>query len=543
MVRQTVAALSLFAVLASGSAAASARAAAPAAAPAPAITFAISGRGWGHGVGMSQWGAYGFAQRGYGYARILAHYYPTTVLGRAPVARVRVLLADGKRALTVSSDQAFRVRDGADGAYELAEGSYPLGPGLKVNVDGTKPEALAGPLLFTAGLAPVELNGKSYRGSLEVSVEKGRLRAINAVSLESYLYGVVPDEVPHTWVPEALKAQAVVARSYALAVRKTGAFDLYDDTRSQVYGGIASEEPTTTAAVNATAGQVVLHEGKVATTFFFSTSGGRTANVADVWDGASPTPYLVSVPDPYDSLSPHHDWGPFSFAAGRLARTLGVKGGLFDVRTTMNRSGRVDQVIGVGAGGETSVPSATIRRALGLRSTWFSVGVLALNRIPKPLVYGSRVPLAGLARGLPAVTLEQRAGSTLWETAGAVMAAKDGSFAHAVSPGVSTEYRLASGTVRSAPVRVAVAPLVRLATPTQSTSLRGLARPLLAGATVVIQRRQGTVWKGVAGAKVDEKGAFEAQLELTPGSYRARLAPGRGFAPGFSAILNVVPAQ
>ena len=101
--------------------------------------------------------------------------------------------------------------------------------------------------------------------------------------------------MPKTWLPEALKAQAVAARSYALAVRKTtGAFDVYPDTRSQVYGGVNAESPTTTAAVDATVGGVLTYGGKIATTYFFSTSGGRTAAINDVWKSA-PVPYLVSV--------------------------------------------------------------------------------------------------------------------------------------------------------------------------------------------------------------------------------------------------------
>ena len=109
---------------------------------------------------------------------------------------------------------------------------------------------------------------------------------MNGVGLEPYLWGVVPDEMPDEWPAEALRAQAVVARSYALAVRRSsGPFDLYPDVRSQVYGGVAAEEASTTAAVNATAGRVLLYGGKVATTFFFSTSGGRTASVEDAWRG------------------------------------------------------------------------------------------------------------------------------------------------------------------------------------------------------------------------------------------------------------------
>jgi stage II sporulation protein D len=504
--------------------------------------FAVSGRGWGHGVGMSQWGAQGFAQRGSGYATILAHYYRGTQLGRAPVARLRVLLTDGKKALRVSSVLPFRVRDGVGDLHELDAGTYALGPGLRIRVSGEeKATALPGPLLFspTAG-GTLGLDAKPYRGQLELAVERGRLRAINHVGLEAYLYGVVPDEMPHTWHAEALKAQAVVARSYALAVRRSGgAFDLYDDVRSQVYNGITAEEPQSNAAVDGTAGQVLLYEGAVARTFFFSTSGGKTANVADVW-GSTPIPYLISVPDPYDTASPHHRWGPFAITAPRIKRALAVPGEILDVRTTLNSSGRVDRVTGLGTSGEGSATGAELRTRLGLRSTWFSVGVLSLARAKLTIVpHGSAARLNGLARGLPGVVLEARPTGGAWGPAGGVPAG--GAFAFDVKPNLSTEYRLVSGTIRTEPLRVVVAPRVRLAAPSAPTALRGTVRPVLPGVPVVIQRQvNGGPWTRVAAAQVDERGAFQAQLALTPGTYRARVAPGRGFAVGISPVLNVV---
>ena len=107
---------------------------------------------------------------------------------------------------------------------------------------------------------------------------------MNTVGLEQYLWGVVPREMPDTWPAEALKSQAIVARTYALThMQGLGDFDVYPDTRSQVYGGIAAESAPARDAVNGTAGQVVLYKGELAQTFFFSSSGGRTANVQDVW--------------------------------------------------------------------------------------------------------------------------------------------------------------------------------------------------------------------------------------------------------------------
>src|SRR5580765_7518840 len=267
--------------------------------PAGAATFLVTGHGWGHGVGLSQYGAFGYAQKGVGYEKIVLHYFTGTELGAAPVSRVRVLLTSGVTSLDIGSTADFKVRDGTGVVHTVTAGKYTLKPALKLAVDGqVTARALPGPLLFQPGAAALGLKHR-HRGSIQIDVTNGKLRAINMVGLEQYLYGVVPSEMPFTWLPEALKAQAVAARSYALATRRTGAFDLYPDTRSQVYLGIEHEKPSTNAAVNATAGRVVLYEGEVAKTFFFSTSGGRTASAEDVF--GEPVPYLVSVADPYDS--------------------------------------------------------------------------------------------------------------------------------------------------------------------------------------------------------------------------------------------------
>ncbi|MBA3330021.1 MAG: SpoIID/LytB domain-containing protein [Actinobacteria bacterium] len=520
----------------------------------PAPTFAVTGRGWGHGVGMSQWGAYGFARQGSTYDRILAHYYAGTALARAPVSRVRVLLLRGRRTLTIGSSLPFRVRDGAGALHDVDSGVYRLGPALRLPVrtrakpkGKAKPQPpaprlrnLPGPLLVSAGDAPLELNGKRYRGAFELEVFGKRLRAINVVGLEAYLYGVVPDEMPHDWLPEALRAQAVVARSYALAVRRGGDFDLFADVRSQVYGGVDAEEWQSTAAVEATRGQVLTYGDRIATTFFFSTSGGRTASIADVWPGSRPTPYLVSVQDPYDGISPHHSWGPLLYTSRRLARELGVKGELLDVRTVLNGSGRVERVVGVGVEGEEAVLASELRRRLELRSTYFRVGVLSLHPPGQHVPYGTALQLAGIARDLPNVVLQQRAASSLWQTAAVLRPAADGTFVVSVKPLALTEYRLVSGSIASAPVHASVTPVVSLAL-IEPNLLRGRVRPALTGATVIVQRLAGPIWRDVAGASVDPRGGFEARVQIQPGgSYRARLAvPARGLAPGVSPTLMV----
>jgi len=500
-------------------------------------TFVVTGHGWGHGVGMSQYGAYGYAQKGVGYAKIVLHYFPGTELGDAPVSKVRVLMTSGVSTLPVGSASDFRVKDGTGAVHDVAAGKYTLTPALKLKVDGAATaRALPGPLLFQPGTAPLQLK-HLYRGSMQVDVVSGKLRAINLVGLEQYLYGVVPSEMPYTWAPEALKAQAVVARSYALATRRSGAFDLYPDTRSQVYLGVEHEKPSTTAAVDATAGQVVLYQGEVAKTFFFSTSGGRTASAEDVWGSA--VPYLVSVPDPYDSISPHHTWGPVAYTGAALAKRLRLKGRVVDVQSQLSSSGRIKTLTIVGSQNTVTIPGASVRQRLGVQSTWFTVGVLSLSAPQSAVVYGSRAQLTGVARGMSDAVLQQLDGSS-WTDVGSVKPASDGTVTLSIKPPVTTRYRLATGKVSAPPVRVPVASFVRFDAPRTPDQLSGYVRPLsLAGARVLIQRQQGSGWVTAAQATVAADGSFAAKLQLVDGVYRARVGSGRGYVAGTTPPLQV----
>jgi stage II sporulation protein D len=505
--------------------------------------FFVTGHGWGHGVGLSQYGAYGYSQHGFKYDKIVGHYYPGTTLGQAPLSKVRVLLGDGKRRVTISSTSTFVVKDGAGKAHKLAGGSYSFGPGLKLKLGPAQPpQALLGPLVFSPGGNALSLNGTPYRGALQVTRAGSALQIVNVVGLDLYLMGVVPREMPNTWPLEALKAQAVVARSYALAHLKHGAFDLYPDTRSQVYGGIRAESPSSNAAVSSTAGRVVLYHGKVADTMFFSTSGGRTAAVQDAYPNAQPVPYLVSVPDPYDTLSPYHDWGPLRFSATKLARKLGLKGQLLDVQSVQNPSLRVQTLTATSTRGGVTVTGASARRALGLRSSWFRVGAIALDAFSAQVVFGAQTRMTGLARGVSALALQQRPYGGTWHTAGPLKPAAGGTLAFPVRPKVTSDYRLLADTVEGRPVHVAVAPLVRLVPPTDRTSLRGHVRPLVAGAAVLVQRMGQTAWTTVTRTTVDQAGDFVATLRLVPGTYRARVLPAQGFAAGTSQLLKVLPA-
>jgi SpoIID/LytB domain len=491
---------------------------------------------------MSQYGAQGYAQKSFTYDQILAHYYPGTELGTAPVNRVRVLLANTP-SVTISSLGDVKMKDGVGTTTTLPAASWTLGPGLKFKLPGSdQAQPLTGPLTFTATIAPLYFK-RPYRGTFTITSDGKKLSLVDTLGLEPYLNGVVPSEMPSTWLPDALDAQAVVARSYALAMRKTtGLFDVYGDTRSQVYGGLLAEKPSTTEAVSATAGEVLLYDGKVAVTYFYSTSGGKTASIADVWN-SQPVPYLVSVPDPYDTISPYHDWGPLSFTAAQVRKALKLPGRLLDVQTNLNASGRVSTVDATGDQGDVTVGADVLRSGLGLRSTWFTIGVIALDPLSvKPVPYGTTVMLSGLGRGLTDVTLEQQAyGTKVWTPVGPVKPAPDGSVtipAKATAPG---SYRLTSGGKPSGTAKLIVAPVAKLKVPSAPTGLAGTVRPVLPGVPVQIQRTNDTGgWTTVVTTTVDDTGAFTASLPVTPGTYRVRVVAGKGWAVALSSELQVV---
>jgi stage II sporulation protein D len=530
-----VAALALALTAAAGSGGA-ARSLEPVWAPA---TLVFNGRGWGHGVGMSQWGAYGYAMHGLSYQQILAHYYPGTTLGTAPPSKLRVLLAQGRKRLTISSETPFHVSDASGAMREPAELSVVLDGSLSIPLAGGKQASLEPPLVFTAGSTPLELGGRPYRGSFRVDLVNGKLRLVNVVGLEAYLDGVVPAEVPDDWPTEALRAQAVAARTYALAFRKVDQpFDLYSDVRDQLYLGIASEAAATTQAVSDTAGKVVLYDGAPALTYFFSSSGGKTSAIQDAWPDAKPLPYLVSVDDPYDTYAPNHRWGPVVLSGALLAKSLKISGVVVDARPRLNGSGRAAFLLVTCSDGTTvSIAAGTVRAALNLRSTWFSVGSIALQRPAAALTYGSRLALAGRARSVGAsLALEEKPAGEAWSQVGALTRAADGSFRIDARPTSNTQYRVVAGTVTSAPIGVLVAPEVTLTS--NAGMLAGTVRPALEGATVELQRDEDGSWTTVATTSLAADGSFSAALDLTPGSYRARAAP-PGFAAGLSESLQI----
>jgi len=492
---------------------------------------AFSGHGWGHGIGLGQWGAYGYALHGLAYDKILGHYYPGTTLGRARVATVRVLVAS-KQKVTLTSATPWTIVDATGAKTTLAAGQLRLDSTFAVDGNALEP-----PLEITAK-APVSAGGVPYRGKLTVARDGGLLDVVDAVGLEQYLKGVVPSEMPSKWPEAALQAQAVAARSYALAnLTKGRPYDLYGDARSQVYGGIPAESDAASAAVDATKGEVVLYNGKVANTLFFSTSGGRTVSALEA-TGVS-VPYLVSVADPYDTLSPYHDWGPVLFDAKAVGKRLKLAEPIARVSVATGASGRVKSFVASSADdAQVTLTGNQVRNALGLRSTWFAPALLQLSPAARTITYGGAISLRGVVRGATGLSLEAKPAGGSWADAGPLPVDPDGTFALIVKPQAPTQYRLAWGDARACLAKIAVA--ARVSAVVTPQGVEGTLRPLAPGTPVQLQQQQddGT-WKTIDSATADSSSAWLFSGPPAAGTYRVRAAPGHGVAVGLSAPFTV----
>lgn len=338
------------------------------AAPAGAsATWKVTGHGFGHGVGLSQYGAYGYAQHGRDYRQIVGHYFAHTELGRSG-GSVRVLLGSGEGAVGfrgAGRGCGERLNPAARYSFAVESGRVILSRAGAGRVVACGEEGKASSGIKIAGFG-------RYRGSLVARATGGNILVINQLGAEGYVKGVVANEVSPDWPKAALEAQAVVARSYGLATSRGGPFDQYADTRSQVYGGKSSETRRTNRAVQATAKRIVTYRGDPAVTYYFSTSGGQTENSEFGFAGGNAVPYLKSVADPFDDASPVHTWREtFSddemesklagLFAGRLRRIDVIKTG---------KSPRIVRARAVGSADSSNVSGDTLRSRLGLMSTW-----------------------------------------------------------------------------------------------------------------------------------------------------------------------------
>ena len=438
-----------------------------------ATSWVVKGAGWGHGIGMSQFGAYGLAQQGKSYRDILGHYYTGTEISRAETQTIRVLLQTNRREIkligaTQAGDRALKPEKTYVARVRVGEVELRDSKGKKVGSFGA-PLALRASSFRLGGKAINGVVDGTYHGSLEVRPsEGGGLTAVNALSLDEYVQGVVPGEMPSLWHPEALRAQAVAARSYALATDKGGpVFDQYPDTRSQVYRGVTGEASSTNAAVAATAGEVVKYDGRVAVTYFFSTSGGHTENVENVFYGGQAAPYLRGVPDPTDAAAPRHRW-TFTYSPKQMKSKLRayLKGGTLRAVRIRQRgvSPRIVAADVVGTRGTARVTGTNLRQALGVYDNWMTFKRVTTSPTRKTnarkaglgaMVFGGGRGLVGLLDPSPRggrFVVERRDSSGHWRRAAKGRTGREG--AYRVRLKRAGVYRVRAGGVAGPAVRV-----------------------------------------------------------------------------------------
>ncbi|WP_137722752.1 SpoIID/LytB domain-containing protein [Prescottella subtropica] len=347
----------------------------------------LNGHGYGHGRGMGQYGAYGYAKNhGWSAERIVDHYYGNTNRGQLndPWVTVRLLGRDDKR-LDVYAQAGLNVAGRYFGPNAAAHVT-PTHGGADVTVtDGCNGRELWRGSTGHPWVDPVNPGGNRpqnehlrlcdgnvpYRGAMgAVRDGGGAWRTVNRVQMQDYLYGVVPAESIPSWADsggmQALRAQAIAARSYAAAENRYGYAQTCDTQSCQVYSGSNREDGRTTNAVDTTAGTVVMRSGRVIATEFSSSSGGFTAG------GVFP-----AVVDDGDTVSPNRNWSQ-TVTAGRIADAFGV-GELisFEVIGRNNLGadgGRVTKVRVVGTNRTVDASGDDARWKLGLKSDWFTVG-------------------------------------------------------------------------------------------------------------------------------------------------------------------------
>ncbi len=381
-------------------------AAAPAGPKSPhgaSLTVVLAGHGWGHGRGLGQYGAYGYAvDHGWSAARILAHYYGGTragQMGRYRYITVRLSSLEGPASPLrstgswITSSQAFTVgnRRVAGGSaariawsghgWQIFTASHGCAAGQAhgpVTVSSPAVSTVASPGNDPARMLTVCTSGRSYRGTLRVVRSQQSVLMVNWLPMESYLRGVVPSESPAGWGDggggrgmAALQAQAVAARSYALAENRYPPYAKTCDTTScQVYAGAAEhgvpvEDPRTDRAVTSTSRQVRLDaRNRVVRTEFSSSTGGWTDS-GGLWP---------AVRDLGDSASPQHTWRA-TLSGQRLAGRYGVGTFRRVVVTAQNGlgagGGRAERVRVVGSAGSRTMSGSQFAADWGLNSDWF----------------------------------------------------------------------------------------------------------------------------------------------------------------------------
>ncbi|MCG3176173.1 MAG: hypothetical protein MOGMAGMI_01114 [Candidatus Omnitrophica bacterium] len=321
---------------------------------------------------------------------LVTHLVPVSAVESGPRREsVRVLITEDRwTPLTVAVKGSYRITSIPDGRVLRQGKGLPKSriqttrSGLRFNEQDL---AFKGLRITPEKDGDLYLEGRRFRGWVEIRrAANGGLYAINTLDLEKYLYGVLHHEVGSWWPSEALKAQAVAARTYALyqvRVSRSREFDVHSGTRSQVYGGSTNERRRTNAAVDATSGQVLSFQGRVFPAYFHATCAGRTAGASELW-AIDLKPIGGGVECGYCRYSPHFNWKstiPLSQIEESLSQHDRKVGRLLSIEPlTRTPSGRIGRIRFTGTEGEAEVAAKDLRVWIGgdkVRSTAFQIAI------------------------------------------------------------------------------------------------------------------------------------------------------------------------
>ena len=315
-----------------------------------------------------------FLAKNKSYSWLFSFFVWLALILPAQAIELRVAIKKNVDRVKVGSSTAAIVKDNAGrklGEINPMAALSAQSQGNEITLDRLKGREI---IVEPQGDGYVWIGDRWYRGKTHLILRGNSITAINKVDLEQYLYSVVGAEAVSTWPIEALKAQAVAARSYALYKRKSSNSSLYDvDTTvgTQVYKGLDTEYTTTHQAVNSTAGQIMTYNNNVILAAFHSSSGGHTENVEDIW--VNPLPYLRGVVD-YDHESPVFEWRK-NFSFSEFSNLLGI--GIGNIKALVPQRltprGRIVTMKIVGDRGSTEISGKKIRKQLALRSTLFRI--------------------------------------------------------------------------------------------------------------------------------------------------------------------------
>lgn len=341
--------------------------------------FSFTGRGYGHAVGMTQYGAEGMAEKGYAYKSILKYYYTGVDITRRATTNssINVALKQNISNINISSNNDYSVSDlnthiklfdlpaNSSTIIQFKNGNYIISNSGTNNIETTTASGIE---LSTTDSAVLMVKGNSYLGTIDISRNNStnnNVDVINNINIELYLRGVIPSEIYSNWKPEAIKAQILASRTYAMRqirLNTSRKFDVYDNELSQVYKGESIDNSQIDKLIDNTIGEVITYKGDLIDALFSASAGGQTVDASFVW--GIDIPYLKGKPDPYDKSIYSSNWWKYKIKRVALEKLFPKVGAIYKLSITSKKFLRPTLIKITGSKGNLTISSPRFRDKL-----------------------------------------------------------------------------------------------------------------------------------------------------------------------------------